>query len=153
MAKVESRLTAEKSGLTSSWYQIFQVLVIVLEALWGVRPCDETPSWPGREAESKLKVLKRDFRVLLWCWVWFGSCLKSRIGGTWGGTWLKLKVGLQSKIGGAWLKLKVGSKSRIGVTWGGTWLKLKVGLKSTIGGAWWKLAKCQQSVVLGAVHN
>ena len=47
MAKVESRLTAEKSALselTSSWYQIFQVLVIVLEALWGVRPSDETPS-------------------------------------------------------------------------------------------------------------
>ena len=50
-----------------------------------------------------------------WCMVKVG--LKSRIGGNWGGTWLKLKVGLKSIIGGAWLKLKVFLKSRIGGSW------------------------------------
>ena len=44
-----------------------------------------------------------------WCMVKVG--LKSRIGGNWGGTWLKFI------IGGAWLKLKVFLKSRIGGSW------------------------------------
>ena len=94
-------------------------------------------------------------------WIMVKNVFKSRIGGTLGGTWPKLKVGLKSRIGGAWSKLKVGLKSRIGYTYLGrymakaeswlevenwwylgavhTWPKSKVGVKLRIGGAWLKL--------------